>query len=543
MMTERAKQKFMIHFFSRIFSRAPLLWLSLFLCTSAICVYANTFHNQMFWDDNDFILDNAYIKNISNFPKFWTENLIAGSGLLSNYYRPTLLSVFSIEWHLWGNNPIGYHVTNTLFHAANGVLLFLLLFTCFKKKSLAFFTALIFVIHPLQTEAVSYANSLGDSLSVFFVLIGLNLLAQTKDRPPLQGFFLTLAAALSYILAQTSKETGIIFGPLAFLVLLTIYRTAHWKQKVEELIKKLLPVGVLTITYLALRAGPLNFKNSFNLYDTPTDYSSNILVRLYTFCKIIFTYLGLIFWPQHLHMERGVSPILSYTSPWVWAGAALILALLIAAWLLRKRALPVSFGIIWFFICLIPISNILVPINGQLYEHWLYLALSGIALAVIYLLSLLWRYLPSLQITIAVISIFAIGTLSIRTVLRNQEWATAIGFYKQTLNYAPHSYRLWNNLGMEYAEAKQTEKALDAYNEAIKLDPANPVALYNRANLIRDQGDLLGAISVYEQILGIDPYFYYAYPNLANAYQRLGKKQEFNLTIERWKQASQSKPK
>ena len=117
-----------------------------------LSLYANSFSNQMFWDDDDGILNNAFVKDWSYFPQYFSENLIAGASLVSNYWRPMLLAVYSFEWHLWGDSPIGYHLVNTLAHIASAILLFFLLFKLFRRRWLAFLTSLIFLVHPLQTE-------------------------------------------------------------------------------------------------------------------------------------------------------------------------------------------------------------------------------------------------------------------------------------------------------------------------------------------------------------------------------------------------------
>jgi hypothetical protein len=130
-------------------------------------LYANTFQVPIFWDDEDNITNNQYIKNWDYFPRFFSENLIAGAGLVSNYWRPMLLAVFSTGWHIWGNWPGGYHFINISLHIANAILLFLILTYLFKHRGLAFLTSSVFLVHPLQTEAITPATGTADPLWVF----------------------------------------------------------------------------------------------------------------------------------------------------------------------------------------------------------------------------------------------------------------------------------------------------------------------------------------------------------------------------------------
>lgn len=114
------------------------LFIAIVFIILGFTIYVNTFKVPIFWDDEDNITNNLYIKDWQYLPQYFSENLIAGAGLLSNYWRPALLLVFSAGWHLWGNWPAGYHFINISLHIANAILLFLILDYLFKNRWLAF---------------------------------------------------------------------------------------------------------------------------------------------------------------------------------------------------------------------------------------------------------------------------------------------------------------------------------------------------------------------------------------------------------------------
>jgi len=347
-------------------------------------LYVNSFHNQMFWDDDDFILKNQYIRDWQYFPKFFSENLIAGSGLLSDYWRPILLLIFSLEWHLWKNWAPGYHFVNTSFHLADAILLFFILLYIFKNHTLALFTALVFLVHPLQTEAVTYVSGLGDSLSVFFIFLGILLYLKFRlsQKALLQSPFYFLSL-LMYILALMSKETAIVMPAFVFLADFFFQREnleLNLKDKLKKIGKGLWPFLVIGGIYVLLRATVLNFKNTFNLYNEENIFTSNFYVRLFTFFRVLTVYFGLLFLPFNLHMERSVEIATSLNSLSVIFGGLIFLSLLFLAFSQFKKLPILSFGILWFFIGLAPTSNLIVPVSGLLYEHWLYLPLIGIFL-------------------------------------------------------------------------------------------------------------------------------------------------------------------
>jgi len=158
-----------------------------------------------------------------------------------------------------------------------------------------------------------------------------------------------------------------------------------------------------------------------------------------------------------------------------------------------KRFPILSFGILWFFISLAPTSNLLVPISGLLYEHWLYLPMIGIFLILIWL-GIIATEKYSLQKVLAGIFIIFFVFLSWRTIERNKDWKDPITFYNQTLKYAPNSYRVINNLGMAYADQNDHWQAEEMYKRAINLDLANPVAYHNLGNTYRKTGEIDSAI-------------------------------------------------
>ncbi len=525
-------------------------YLILVLMLVGFSAYLNTLPNKMFWDDNDFILNNQYVKDWQYLPQMFKENIISGAGLGSDYWRPMLLMVFGAQWHLWQNWMVGYHAVNLLFHLANGLLLFLLLLSLFppetnKKKYLAFFTALVFLIHPVQTEAVSYVNSLGDSLSVFFMFLGLKLFlkALTDLRQPYYKNWRYYISVLCYPLAIMSKETAIIMPALVGLVWWFADKTSNGvtarKNFGSQVIKLLEVLGLFIITagvYIFLRATILNFGGTFNLFGHESNlFTSNIGVRVLTFFRILWAYVGLLAWPQHLHMERSLEWATSFAHVDVIFGTLIFSIIFsLALWQFNKKN-AISFGLLWFLLALAPTSNIAVPINGLLYEHWLYVPMIGFFLAVFSGLGYLWTKFKNLKWLIGTLVFVMFSGFFVRTILRNFEWREPIIFYTQTLEYSPKSYRIINNLAMEYAGRNINDKAEEYYLRAIKTDPAVVVAYFNLGNLYIAENKIEQAQKQYETTLLKDPKFFYAYPSLIQLYLSQGKNNEAQALYSQYK--------
>ncbi|MDP2945991.1 MAG: tetratricopeptide repeat protein [bacterium] len=499
-------------------------------------LYANTFQVPIFWDDEDNITNNQYIKNWDYFPRFFSENLIAGAGLVSNYWRPMLLVIFSTGWHIWGDWPGGYHFINISLHIANAILLFLILTYLFKHRGLAFLTSSVFLVHPLQTEAITPATGTADPLWVLFAFLGIffYLKFRISNKLSFQSGYYFLSLAM-YVLALMSKEIAIIIPALIFISDFFFElrdEKTPFKEKLKKAGKTIWPFLVLAGFYILLRATVLNFQNTFNFYNQESNaFASHFYIRFFTFFRVLIVYLGLFFWPHNLHMERSVEIATSFFSLDVILGGLLFAGLLILAFTQFKRLPILSFGILWFFIGLAPTSNILVPINNTLYEHWLYLPLIGIFLILFWLGIVITREFRYQKIFLIIPIIFLVF-LGYVTINRNHEWRDPITFYKQILKYTPNSYRVINNLGKTYAEAGDYQKAEIMYKKAINLDPAGPTAYHNLANIYNASQKEDLAEQYFRLAIKADPNFVYSYNALANMYLKNQKYREARQIFE-----------
>lgn len=165
------------------------LFIGIFFLLVTFLSYHNILNNKLFYDDEELIYKNAYVADLRYFPKYFSENMVAGAGKTSNMYRPILLLSFAVDRAIWGNNPIGYHLTSILLHAANAFLVYLLILKLFRQKSVALLTAILFIIHPVQTETVAYASGRTDLLCSFFILLSLLFSLRKKHFPRHRLFY------------------------------------------------------------------------------------------------------------------------------------------------------------------------------------------------------------------------------------------------------------------------------------------------------------------------------------------------------------------
>lgn len=486
-----------------------------------LIAYHNCFQNEMFWDDDDFILKNRYIKDWKYFPNFFSENLVAGGYLLSNYWRPVLLTVFSLAHHAWGTWVPGWHALNIFFHSIDGILLFFLINRLFANKVLAFVVGVIFVAHPVHNEAIVYVNSLGDSLATFFVLSGLLLFTRFRQsgKPAFlsRNFYFSL---IFFPLAIMSKETGFVLcGLLPVMDVLVLQQDRSLFKRIGKSLATLWPFITLAIIYVIMRGTVLNFNNSFNFYNEHNAFTDSIFLRLLTFFKACFLYAGFIFMPYQLRVERQMPYAQSLFEPDVIIGGIYIMMMLFCIFKFWRTRPLIAFGCCWFFMAIAPASNILVPINAVVYEHFLYMPMTGIVIVAVGIILPYIEKQNMHKIGTCVLAVI-LGLFCFVNIRRNVDWHTAIGFYEQLVQYAP-SYRVINNLGMEYADKGIQDKALIWYKRAIEMDPRNPVAYHNIAGTYRDIGQLDLAENNFKRAIELDSKFIFSYRSLADLYWRL----------------------
>ena len=508
-------------------------WIGIILIVlTGMIAYHNCLPNEMFWDDDDFINNNRFIKDFHYWPLWFSQNMVAGSYLVSNYWRPLLLTIFAIEWHWWHNWVYGWHAVSVGVHILAAVILYLLINRLFAQSLLALLVGLIFVAHPVHNEAVVYVNSMGDSLATFLVLSSLLLYTRFRQsQKPAWASRSYFAAVLLFPLALLSKETGfVLVGLLLLTDFLLLTKAKYFWGRLGTTLAATWTFIVLAIIYVRLRATVLNFSNSFNFYNANNAFTSHLSIRLMTFFKVMVQYTGFLFCPYQLRVERDFAWAQSL---WEWdclAGGVLVGFMLFYAFKYWRTRPLVSFGIGWFFIAILPASNILVAINSVIYEHFLYMPMIGITLVVAYLSlesAQKHKMVPTLLKVFAVIVMIFCAV----NIHRNLDWRTSIGFYEQLVTYRPDDYRVILNLGMEYANKGIHDKALVNYRKAIALDPQNPVAYHDIAGTYRDTGHIQLALENFQKAIKLNPNFIFTYRSLASLYWQLGQWEQCRTSL------------
>lgn len=491
------------------------------LVVAGFSLYAFDLGNGFILDDDVLILQNSSVQSISipNISQWFTQSFFSGAGLIVNYYRPLPLASFALTYFFVGEHPLLYHLINNLLHIANALLVYVLVLYLFRRQWLAFLTALIFVVHPMQSENVAYIAGICDLLSSFFMLTA--LLAWLKGVEKGRSLLIYGVSGAALVLALLSRENAIIFPGLAATAYLALYAGKPFFITLFQSLRLLWLHITIVAGYLALRLTVLNFDDFLNFGQLqPTLlYSSDISVRLYTFMPVLAEYLRTFFWPTNVHERFLFFASTSFFEWRVWPvtlGIALVVAVLVYLGRRARRDERVVphysiwlFSLFWFFACLVPSSGI-IPTNYVIQDHRLYLAMIGLSVLGLYYIGEWVAYERSRGFAAIVPLALVLGGaylvfLSSITIERAIIWGKPVELFEETLRYEPLAPDAHNALGVLSLNRGEYTKAKEHFLAAIATGVPLFFAYHNLGNIYVIEGDAKSAIPHYEHALEIRP--------------------------------------
>ncbi len=457
------------------------------------------------FDDEHFIQKNEYVKTF-NIHKIYTSSVTEGAKIESNFYRPNQQMIYAMLYKWFGENPKPFHLTSIFLHILNGFLIFLFLLSLKWEKTWAFIGGLLFLIHPIQTEAVAYISGLADPLSLCFILLYLYSFQKVLSLHKNALIWTFLSLFFLWIALFTKENAVIAFGLGALLV---FHQYFQEKMKISVLSWGLLSTSLISVViYLYLKFTFFTFTGSAGLTTEQNVYTESLSLRICTFLNILPQYFKMFFYPVQLNYEKPYTAFDTWVNAKTFFSFALIGFTLYATFK-SKKLKTVSFGLLFFFISISPFIGI-IPLNAMYLEHWLYIPSIGLIIVFLSLFQKLTKANPFLKIPLQGIAILIFGLFSYKTYARNAEWANIEKFYLNELKYSK-SARTYNNLAMYYADKKLNGKAILYYQKSIALYDAFPEPHHNLGNIYFDQQNYTEAVNEWKKALLLDPNFIYTW--------------------------------
>ncbi|MEI6861869.1 MAG: tetratricopeptide repeat protein [Verrucomicrobiota bacterium] len=527
------------------------------LALAVLLAWSNSFKGPFVLDDGPAIVDNMSIRE-------WSTALSPPNHGETVTGRPLVNLSFALNRQLAGKEPraadaqeregldkvLGYHVVNLAIHLGAALMLFGLVRRALAGPvlggdfgavalPLAFFTALLWAVHPLQTGAVTYIAQRAESLCALFYLLTLWCLARgaESDRP---GRWLT-AGVVACFGGMASKEV-MVSAPLLALLFDRAFLAGSfgeaWRRRRMFYSSLMLSWGLLA--GLAWHAGNRGGSAGFHLKD-PMGVPITPWTYLLRQCEAIVHYLRLSVWPDALVSDYGFDVIGDATR--VWPQGLLLLALLGATlWALWRRPAWGFLGM-WFFAILAPSSSFIPVITETAAEHRMYLPLVAVvATAVLGIYGLARRLGRAGLAAAGLAGLVAAAVLGTATYRRNLDYASAQALWRDAATKRPDNARAHQELAKALAESKEPgrlEEALAEFREAIRLVPDYYFAYNNYGEALTKAGQLPDAIAAYSKALQLKPDLAEAWLGRGNGLANLGRLKE---ALPCFKQASDLKP-
>jgi Tfp pilus assembly protein PilF len=490
---------------------------------AALAVYHNCFAVPFLLDDVPSVIQNPGIHHL--WP-VWS----ALSPPVDSYVggRPVVNLSLAINYALGGTVVWGYHAFNLAVHILAGLILYgivrrTLLCPLLRERfgvsamRLAVAVAVLWTVHPLQTEAVTYISERCESLMGLFYLLTVYCFIRGTDAQRSSWWF--ALSVVACLLGMASKEV-MVTAPVIVLLYDRTFVSGSFRKAWTR--HRWLYLGLAgTWVLLGWLMVGLHYRGAG--YGLGIPWWAYALIE----CRAVAHYLWLAIWPHPLVFDYGEFVAIGHMGE--VAPYAVMLAVLVAGVLVELKRRP-AIGLVgaWFFLILAPTSSV-VPIGGQpMAEYRMYLPLAAVVtLVVIGIDSRMGRRSTAVFLALAV----GLGLLATR---RTEDYRTELSIWNDTVAKCPDNARAHSHLGGALLEAGRFPEAAWQYEQVVRLKPGDAWAHDNLGNGLLKVGKASEAVEQYEQALQLRPDFSEAHVNLGNALLRMGKTPE---AIEQYRQA------
>ena len=491
------------------------------------CLYSNTFKAPFVFDDTVNIEENPYLF----LARLNVKDIIAASFSGPNPHRPIANISFALNYYFHEHNVFGYHLTNIIIHIITGIILYFLVKNTLKSPSLehryahyrliAFFAAAIWLVHPIQTQSVTYIVQRMNSLAAMFYI--LSLLFYVKGRfagEDLKRRWSWYTGSIAAgILALGCKETAATLP--VFILLYEWYffqdlNRAWLKRHISYFICVCIIFGLIGLWYLGVN--PLEkILSGYKVKDF------TLTERLLTCPRVMVFYISLLVYPAparlNLDHDFAVSHSLIAPLPTLPSIVLIIVLLVLGIYIARKKRL-LSFCIFWFFGNLVIESTVIAL--QLVFEHRLYLPSMFVSVAVV-VLGWCWikpRWAKAVVFCIVTL-IFCVWTYE-----RNSLWSDPLSLWKDCVSKSPNKARTYNGLGLALLSAGKVDEAVAEFRKALAIKGDYYKAHNNLGLALAEAGKKDEAIVSFKEALTVKPDYYKAHNNLGLALAEAGKTDE-----------------
>ncbi|MBP7088803.1 MAG: tetratricopeptide repeat protein [Candidatus Omnitrophica bacterium] len=484
------------------FDRIPKSILIGLLFIISFTIYANSLWGDFLVDDIRTIQKEERIHDLKT---YFSKHFSVHHNVFNEVIR-------ALIWDFSPDNPFYFHLFNVLTNSLCAILLFILCEILFHKTSLSFLSAIIFALHPIHTEAVSWISGGSYALSGLFFMFSFTFYVKSY-----RSFLNISLAALAFIICFFVGNSVVVL-PVLFILYDLLFREKKSEDKSIIKFRLILLSFILLLSSLVMLHFFINQNRFMHMIFYYRGYSYLIVAA-----KAFLYYLKILYLPY----QRGLYHPFAFNttkiqelSPALFFSIAIFIGLIISFFKCRRKIAPVSFGIIWFFITYLPYSNI-IPVANIISERYLYLPSVGFSIAIAALFLKAWEFINQQKYyrnffrKIAVIALsFFLTSYAILTFKRNYEYHNIITYWQTNINNFPDGYTVYNNLAATYYKMGDIKNAIAYCIVNLMVNPNQPHVWYNLGKVYEEIKDIKQAQSCYEEVLKLDKNYFPAYEAL-----------------------------
>lgn len=469
--------------------RGVLIAAAVVAVAGAVC-YANSLANGFVFDDRGIVLGNPLLRNPVYIPY-----------LLTASYRPLRDISHAVDFALWGEDPFGFHLTNVLIHIANAMLIFWLIRRLTRHTVTSTLAALIFTIHPIQTDAVTYISGRRDVLFALFYLASFHCYLSYRDyagsrKKRSLGYFALFL--LLWGLSLMAKEMAVSLPLFVFVWSFcedwgktsgpwwkrSFKATGSAVAKDKWLYIVLAAAAAAYGWYMTFVKGGSSLAGARGFIYWGGSFYTNLLTVL---CVHAW-YLKQLVFPTPVVQYLGAFDVATTILHWrVILSIIVVAAVLAATFLLLKRDKLMSFAVLSYFVLLLPVSQI-IPHHELLADHYLYLPMMSFGLLAALVVRKIAARGQLYQRAAYAVAAAALIVLAVLTVLRNRDWKDDSTLWEANYREAPNSIRAAGNLASLYS-TWNPNKATELYRRCLELDPTYSSAYLGLASLMQTRDE------------------------------------------------------
>jgi tetratricopeptide (TPR) repeat protein len=430
--------------------------------------------------------------------------------------RPLLMATYWLSARLSPDDTWWFHFLNVVIHCVTTVLVFFIVRRLVvwaniaesRRGLLAGFAAALFLLHPAQTEAVSYVAGRSDALSVMLAFAAFTVFLYRREEGA--SWKTAIAVLLLFGAALTAKEDTIALPALLLLTDLWWSRGSHW-EAIRRNWKIYAPMLLASVAGIA-------FFWKLIMHSTTAGFGFKEFTwyqYFFTEWRAIFVYLGMFLWPANLTLDWDfpISHTVMEHGAIIWL--AILAALMAGAWTLRRRFPLASYGFFVFLILLAPTSSIL-PIKDPVAERRIYFAMLGLLLMLVDVLARLKVDRQALAAAGLVLVLLA----GYATHARAEVWSDEVSIWEDTARKSPEAWRPHFQLAFAYYKAQRYDLALPEYQKTAQLHPFAPDLLLDWGLTYDSLNQLQPALEKLEQSAALYPTAH-VYSQIGEVYGKL----------------------